>query len=164
MPFVKCPECGKLNSIKLKNCPKCEASLDIARASYNNTHSMAAGAAGNPCHKSEYPMGTACAAIRTPTSEQSLGTTRAATCRTTSGQSMGTTHPATCRTASGQYLGAARRTESGACRPMSDMRQSHSIRRTFLRIVRHTDSAGRTPPRRHTDAQKPLLPLIYSNI
>ena len=35
MPFVKCPECGKLNSVKLKNCPKCEASLDTACASYN---------------------------------------------------------------------------------------------------------------------------------
>lgn len=36
MPFVKCPECGKLNSVKLKNCPKCEASLDMAHASYNH--------------------------------------------------------------------------------------------------------------------------------
>ncbi|GEM_PF-5908522 len=57
MPFVKCPECGKLNSIKLKNCPKCEASLDIARASYNNTHSMAAGAAGNPAISQNTPWG-----------------------------------------------------------------------------------------------------------
>lgn len=31
MPFVKCPECGKLNSVKLKICPKCEASLEVAR-------------------------------------------------------------------------------------------------------------------------------------
>lgn len=37
MPFVKCPECGKLNSVKLKNCPKCEASLEIVRMSVDNT-------------------------------------------------------------------------------------------------------------------------------
>lgn len=29
MPFVKCPECGKLNSVKLKTCPKCETSMEI---------------------------------------------------------------------------------------------------------------------------------------
>ena len=29
MPFVKCPECGKLNSVKLKTCPKCETSMVV---------------------------------------------------------------------------------------------------------------------------------------
>ncbi|MDE6316858.1 MAG: hypothetical protein K2L73_00480, partial [Muribaculaceae bacterium] len=42
MPFIKCPECGKVNSIKLKNCPKCEAPLDSARAAYYNTQSTQA--------------------------------------------------------------------------------------------------------------------------
>lgn len=41
MPFIKCPECGKLNSVKLKNCPKCEAPMDMARASYSNTQPAA---------------------------------------------------------------------------------------------------------------------------
>ncbi len=57
MPFVKCPECGKLNSVKLKNCPKCEASLDIARASYNNTRYMATGDAGSHVTGQNTPWG-----------------------------------------------------------------------------------------------------------
>lgn len=32
MPFVKCPECGKLNSVKLKTCPKCETSMVVNQA------------------------------------------------------------------------------------------------------------------------------------
>ena len=39
MPFIKCPDCGKVNSVKLKNCPKCEAPLDAARAAYYNAQS-----------------------------------------------------------------------------------------------------------------------------
>lgn len=31
MPFINCPDCGKLNSIKLDKCPKCGTSLAVAR-------------------------------------------------------------------------------------------------------------------------------------
>lgn len=48
MPFVKCPECGKLNSVKLKNCPKCEASLEIVRMSVDNTQPAGGFNAGVP--------------------------------------------------------------------------------------------------------------------
>lgn len=37
MPFIKCPECGKLNSVKLKKCPKCETPLDMTGASSFNS-------------------------------------------------------------------------------------------------------------------------------
>lgn len=44
MPFIKCPECGKVCSVKLKNCPKCEAPLDAARAAYYNAQATQAPA------------------------------------------------------------------------------------------------------------------------
>ena len=55
MPFVKCPECGKLNSVKLKNCPKCEASLESVRTPNNYDHSSMAYA-GMPQQPAAQPQ------------------------------------------------------------------------------------------------------------
>lgn len=58
MPFVKCPECGKLNSVKLKKCPKCEAALDIAPASSIDTQPAAGYNAAPPMQSSPWGQNT----------------------------------------------------------------------------------------------------------